>query len=114
MEFIASLPILPVHIISVIISLGFVITAVIIPVIGILAHAKLQGTMYDFGKKVYRRPLSAGELGLYWTQYSEAESEVSVSVAERLTQSIGLDCVDAQTRALQRGAPLLFELRSIG
>ncbi|MFD2567022.1 branched-chain amino acid transport system II carrier protein [Pseudotenacibaculum haliotis] len=31
---------------------GFVITAVLIPVLGILAHAKLQGTMYDFGKKV--------------------------------------------------------------
>lgn len=31
---------------------GFVITAVIIPIFGILAHAKLQGTMYDFGKKV--------------------------------------------------------------
>ncbi len=32
--------------------LGFVITAVVIPILGILAHAKLQGTMYDFGKKV--------------------------------------------------------------
>lgn len=32
--------------------LGFIITAVLIPVLGILAHAKLQGTMYDFGKKV--------------------------------------------------------------
>lgn len=32
--------------------MGFVITAVIIPIFGILAHAKLQGTMYDFGKKV--------------------------------------------------------------
>ncbi len=28
------------------------ITAVIIPIFGILAHAKLQGTLYDFGKKV--------------------------------------------------------------
>ena len=27
-------------------------TAIIIPVFGILAHAKLQGTIYDFGKKV--------------------------------------------------------------
>ncbi len=34
------------------VTLGFVITAVIIPILGILAHAKLQGTMYDFGKKV--------------------------------------------------------------
>ena len=32
--------------------LGFAITAVVIPVLGILAHARLQGTMYDFGKKV--------------------------------------------------------------
>ena len=34
------------------VTLGFLITAVIIPVLGVLAHAKLQGTMYDFGKKV--------------------------------------------------------------
>ncbi|GGI56120.1 branched-chain amino acid transport system II carrier protein [Winogradskyella haliclonae] len=34
------------------VTLGFMITAVIIPIIGIMAHAKLQGTMYDFGKKV--------------------------------------------------------------
>lgn len=34
------------------VTLGFVITAVIIPLFGILAHAKLQGTMYDFAKKV--------------------------------------------------------------
>lgn len=32
--------------------IGFVITGVVIPIVGILAHAKLQGTMYDFGKKV--------------------------------------------------------------
>ncbi len=35
-----------------IVVLGFAITAVLIPIIGIYAHAKLQGTMYDFGKKV--------------------------------------------------------------
>lgn len=34
------------------VTIGFVITAVIIPILGIVAHAKLQGTMYDFGKKV--------------------------------------------------------------
>ncbi|WP_040279453.1 branched-chain amino acid transport system II carrier protein [Psychroserpens damuponensis] len=34
------------------VALGFMITAVVIPIIGILAHAKLQGTLYDFGKKV--------------------------------------------------------------
>ncbi|MCK0130122.1 branched-chain amino acid transport system II carrier protein [Flavobacteriaceae bacterium F08102] len=32
--------------------LGFCLTAVIIPIVGIFAHAKLQGTMFDFGKKV--------------------------------------------------------------
>ena len=36
----------------VLVALGFAITAVMIPVLGLLAHAKLQGTMYDFGKKV--------------------------------------------------------------
>src|SRR5690606_4943765 len=34
------------------VTIGFVITAVAIPLFGIMAHAKLQGTMYDFGKKV--------------------------------------------------------------
>lgn len=34
------------------VGVGFIITGVIIPILGILAHAKLQGTMYDFGKKV--------------------------------------------------------------
>ena len=34
------------------VTIGFMITAVVIPILGILAHAKLQGTMYDFGKKV--------------------------------------------------------------
>lgn len=34
------------------VTLGFFITAICIPILGILAHAKLQGTMYDFGKKV--------------------------------------------------------------
>lgn len=34
------------------VSLGFAVTAVVIPILGILAHAKLQGTMYDFGVKV--------------------------------------------------------------
>lgn len=32
--------------------MGFVISAVIIPILGILAHARLQGTMLDFAKKV--------------------------------------------------------------
>lgn len=34
------------------VTIGFLVTAVVIPVFGILAHAKLQGTMFDFGKKV--------------------------------------------------------------
>lgn len=34
------------------VTIGFAITAVIIPILGIMAHAKLQGTIYDFGKKV--------------------------------------------------------------
>jgi len=34
------------------VTLGFMITAVVIPILGILAHARLQGTMYDFAKKV--------------------------------------------------------------
>ena len=32
--------------------IGFSISAVFIPILGIMAHAKLQGTMFDFGKKV--------------------------------------------------------------
>lgn len=35
-----------------IVIIGFLLTAVVIPIFGILAHAKLQGTMFDFGKKV--------------------------------------------------------------
>lgn len=34
------------------VTFGFAITAVMIPVLGILAHARLQGTMFDFGKKI--------------------------------------------------------------
>lgn len=34
------------------VTFGFMITAVLIPILGIIAHAKLQGTIYDFGKKV--------------------------------------------------------------
>ena len=32
--------------------LGFIVTAVFIPILGILAHAKVQGTMYDLASKV--------------------------------------------------------------
>jgi len=34
------------------VTLGFAISAVIIPILGILAHAKLQGTLFDVAKKV--------------------------------------------------------------
>ncbi|AXT18441.1 branched-chain amino acid transport system II carrier protein [Flavobacteriaceae bacterium AU392] len=34
------------------VTFGFIIAAVVIPIFGILAHARLQGTMFDFGKKV--------------------------------------------------------------
>ena len=34
------------------VAIGFMLTAVVIPIFGILAHARLQGTLYDFGKKV--------------------------------------------------------------
>ncbi|MCP4977065.1 MAG: branched-chain amino acid transport system II carrier protein [Maribacter sp.] len=34
------------------VTLGFCLSAVLIPIMGILAHAKLQGTIFDFGKKV--------------------------------------------------------------
>jgi len=34
------------------VALGFIITAVIIPILGVLAYSKLQGTMFDFAKKV--------------------------------------------------------------
>lgn len=34
------------------VTIGFCLSAVLIPILGIAAHAKLQGTIYDFGKKV--------------------------------------------------------------
>jgi LIVCS family branched-chain amino acid:cation transporter len=34
------------------VTLGFCLSAVVIPLLGILAHARLQGTMFDFAKKV--------------------------------------------------------------
>src|SRR5690606_10978375 len=36
----------------VLVAIAFSITAVLIPVLGIFALATLQGTMFDFGKKV--------------------------------------------------------------
>ena len=35
-----------------IVAIGFLISATIIPLLSLFAHAKLQGTLYDFGKKV--------------------------------------------------------------
>ncbi|MDY0780339.1 branched-chain amino acid transport system II carrier protein [Tenacibaculum sp. IB213877] len=34
------------------VTIGFFLTAVFVPILGILAHARIQGTIYDFGKKV--------------------------------------------------------------
>ncbi len=34
------------------VTIGFVISAVVLPLLGIFAHARLQGTMLDFAKKV--------------------------------------------------------------
>ncbi|MGB5699245.1 branched-chain amino acid transport system II carrier protein, partial [Muriicola sp.] len=34
------------------VAIGFAISAVLIPILGIRAHARLQGTMFDFAKKV--------------------------------------------------------------
>ena len=34
------------------VTIGFMVAAVVIPLFGILAHARLQGTMFDFAKKV--------------------------------------------------------------
>ncbi|MGB0896947.1 MAG: branched-chain amino acid transport system II carrier protein [Flavobacteriaceae bacterium] len=34
------------------VSFGFIISGVVLPILAIYAHAKLQGSMYDFGKKV--------------------------------------------------------------
>lgn len=34
------------------VTLGFAISAVLIPILGILAHARLQGTLFDIAKKV--------------------------------------------------------------
>ena len=35
-----------------VVTLGFCLSAMVIPLLGILAHAKLQGTLMDFGKNV--------------------------------------------------------------
>ncbi len=34
------------------VTIGFAISAVLLPLLGIVAHARLQGTMFDFAKKV--------------------------------------------------------------
>jgi len=34
------------------VTIGFALSAVVLPLLGILAHAKLQGTMMDFSKKI--------------------------------------------------------------
>ena len=37
------------------VTIGFMITAVVIPIFGILAHARLQGTLFDFGLRFRRQ-----------------------------------------------------------
>ena len=34
------------------VTIGFLLSAVVIPILAVMAHGKLQGTMYDIGKKV--------------------------------------------------------------
>lgn len=34
------------------VTLGFITTAVVIPILAIIAHARLQGTLFDFAKKI--------------------------------------------------------------
>ena len=34
------------------VTLGFILSATVIPLLALFGHAKLQGTMMDFGKKV--------------------------------------------------------------
>jgi LIVCS family branched-chain amino acid:cation transporter len=61
------------------VALGFCISAVLIPILGILAHARLQGTIFDFGKKVS----SAFGLG-----YSIIIYAISVSLPSPRTASV--------------------------
>ncbi|MEC8830928.1 MAG: branched-chain amino acid transport system II carrier protein, partial [Bacteroidota bacterium] len=35
-----------------VVTLGFCISGVLVPILGIIAHARLQGTLFDFAKKV--------------------------------------------------------------
>ncbi|MEC8884510.1 MAG: branched-chain amino acid transport system II carrier protein, partial [Bacteroidota bacterium] len=35
------------------VTLGFFISAVFIPILGVIAHARLQGTMLDFATKIH-------------------------------------------------------------
>ena len=37
------------------VAIGFLVSATVIPLLALLGHAKLQGTMIDFGKKVSRK-----------------------------------------------------------
>ncbi|MGB6151038.1 MAG: branched-chain amino acid transport system II carrier protein [Pricia sp.] len=61
------------------VALGFCVSAVLIPILGILAHAKLQGTIYDFGKKVSPR---------FSLVYSFLVYAVSISLPSPRTASV--------------------------
>ncbi|QXP51202.1 branched-chain amino acid transport system II carrier protein [Cellulophaga sp. HaHa_2_1] len=61
------------------VALGFCISAVLIPLFGILAHAKIQGTIFDFGKKVSRT---------FSLMYSILIYAISVSLPSPRTASV--------------------------
>lgn len=61
------------------VALGFCISGVLIPVLGILAHAKLQGTMFDFAKKVSP---------LFSTIYCFVVYAISISLPSPRTASV--------------------------
>ena len=51
-------------------TIGFMVTTVVIPLAALLAHARLQGTMLDFGNKVSRRFSLALCLLIYAVSYT--------------------------------------------
>ncbi|WP_158975150.1 branched-chain amino acid transport system II carrier protein [Cellulophaga sp. L1A9] len=61
------------------VALGFCLSAVLIPLFGILAHAKIQGTIFDFGKKVSRT---------FSLMYSILIYAISVSLPSPRTASV--------------------------
>ncbi|XLS29369.1 branched-chain amino acid transport system II carrier protein [Flavobacteriaceae bacterium M23B6Z8] len=62
-----------------IVTLGFLISAVLLPIMAIFAHARLQGTMFDFAKKVSP---------LFSTIYCLCVYAISVSLPSPRTASV--------------------------